>query len=240
VYRRVNGAWVDDNAGSSSSLRGVWVAPTGRVFAVGWDGSVRIKNGSWSNTTLSGVNHLMAVSGVDENDVWAVSNNGSVAHYTAGSWTVESAVHTNDLSGVWCGSANHVVAVGYNTIKTWDGSAWSTYTPPSHETYYSVWGAAPNDIFAVGNLGVLRHFDGNAWTLMDSGTTQTLQAVFGTSGADVFAVGYGGTILRYDGAGWSPVRSNGKSYRGVWGAAGEVMVFVGDQTIEELSYPGPL
>jgi hypothetical protein len=65
----------------------------------------------------------------------------------------------------------------------------------------SVWGTGPQDVFAVGQPGVILHYDG-AWTL-DSVPDTTLTAVWGASSSDVYACGHNGAIWHYDGAGWS-------------------------------------
>ncbi len=112
-----------------------------------------------------------------------------------------------------------------------------------------VWGAAPNDIFAVGGSGIVRHFDGNTWSGMQSGTMQTLLAVWGFSPADVYAVGFNpesfgnpaaprGIILHFDGTAWSEV-VHGQTdtfFRDVWGTAPDDVFVVGG--IEGFGTPG--
>jgi hypothetical protein len=70
-----------------------------------------------------------------------------------------------------------------------------------------VWVAAPDDVFAVGDGGVILHRDATGWSSMTSPTTRPLYGVKGTSGHDVFAVGYGNVLLHYDGARWTPVNA---------------------------------
>ena len=79
-----------------------------------------------------------------------------------------------------------------------------------------VWGAAPNDVYAVGFQGVILHYDGKAWTPMTSGTTADLEGLWGyvlkdDLGAivkkDLFAVGASGTVLRSDGTTWTALKS---------------------------------
>src|SRR5439155_1177466 len=56
-------------------------------------------------------------------------------------------------------------------------------------TYWAVWGATGNDVFAVGDDGSIWHYDGTSWTAQPSGTTQVLYGVWGSGRKDVFAVG---------------------------------------------------
>ncbi len=66
-----------------------------------------------------------------------------------------------------------------------------------------VWGAGVDDVFAVGDVGVILHYDGSTWSAMDSHTTKSLFNISGSSSHNVFAVGDNGTILRYSGKTWS-------------------------------------
>ena len=77
-----------------------------------------------------------------------------------------------------------------------------------------VWGAGPDDIFAVGFAGTVLHYDGSGWTRMQSGSEADLEGVWGyaledaegnRTRIDVFAAGSDGTILRYNGTNWTPM-----------------------------------
>jgi len=73
---------------------------------------------------------------------------------------------------------------------------------------YGVWGTSPQNVFLVGDGGVILHFDGNALTTMTSGTTANLRSVWGSSATDVYAVGHSGAngvVVHYDGTAWSTV-----------------------------------
>ena len=64
-----------------------------------------------------------------------------------------------------------------------------------------VWGAAPDDVWAVGDGGFTAHWDGCAWTRTPSPATQTLIAIDGTAGDDVWAVGELGAV-HWNGTAW--------------------------------------
>jgi hypothetical protein len=78
---------------------------------------------------------------------------------------------------------------------------------PTQEFLKGIWGAAADDVFAVGDGGTILHYDGADWRPMASGIGENLEAIWGVSGTDVFAVGTGGTILHYDGVDWNPMPS---------------------------------
>ena len=91
---------------------------------------------------------------------------------------------------------------------------------------YSVWGPAPDEVYAVGgqgagvdSTGVMLRWDGATWTdvALPAGTRR-LHWIAGV-GADVWAVGEAGTTLRRVNGAWSEVTSGTDvSLWGIWGA----------------------
>ena len=60
------------------------------------------------------------------------------------------------------------------------------------DSHASVWGAAPNDVWAVGDLGAISHWNGTGWSQVQVGTfpyLPFLKKVHGSSADDVWAVG---------------------------------------------------
>lgn len=90
----------------------------------------------------------------------------------------------------------------------------------------AVWGASPDDVFAVGDGGLILHFDGAAWRVMSSGHDGDLGHVWGFSGTDVYASGPE-AVLHYDGERWSTVLEGGP-FGGVWGPGRDDVHVVGD------------
>ncbi|MEM9493873.1 MAG: hypothetical protein AAGC55_32295, partial [Myxococcota bacterium] len=92
-----------------------------------------------------------------------------------------------------------------------DGQA-EAMDSPTELTLFGVWGAAPDDVWAVGGdplasepTAVILHFDGTAWVDVtpDLDVGGALFKVWGSSSSDVVVVGQAGTIARYDGTGWT-------------------------------------
>lgn len=48
-------------------------------------------------------------------------------------------------------------------------------------TLYAIWGTAANNIFAVGDAGMIVHDDGIRWSQMSSGSSEYLRAHLGSS-----------------------------------------------------------
>ena len=60
------------------------------------------------------------------------------------------------------------------------------------DSHKSVWGAAPNDVWAVGDGGAISHWNGTTWSQIQTGTFPYypfLNKVHGSSAADVWVVG---------------------------------------------------
>jgi|GEM_PF-1427824 len=68
----------------------------------------------------------------------------------------------------------------------------------------ALWGFGPNDVWAVGAQGVIRHWvGGDAWSIVPSPVAADLHAVWGARPDDVWAVGDDGVVLHWDGKTWT-------------------------------------
>jgi len=106
---------------------------------------------------------------------------------------------------------------------------WKVVSPlPTVNQLRAVWAHSENDVFAVGDYGVVLHYDGTAWEAIAVGINN-IYGIWGTSGDDVFAVGDKGLILRYDGTKWQNM-SSGTSLRlrDVWGTSNTDVFAVGE------------
>lgn len=109
------------------------------------------------------------------------------------------------------------------------------YNPlPYAVNWAGIWGAAENDIWAVGNFvgggGALGHFDGQSWHVdPPSSKLPGFTAIWGSAANDVWAVGSAGTVYHFDGSKWGPINSTSNSLlRGVWGSSSQDVWVVGD------------
>lgn len=113
---------------------------------------------------------------------------------------------------------------------------WCWQNPlPQGLTLRGVWGAASDDIWAVGDYGTIMHYDGLTWQLaLRAGTltTQDFYAVYGVSATDIWAVGAAGTLAHYDGKAWTLSPDSGAKtsqlLRGVWGSGPQDFWAVGN------------
>ena len=62
-----------------------------------------------------------------------------------------------------------------------------------------VWGLAPDDVWAVGDRGLLTHFDGRTWRKVPSGTSADLLGIAGRERGEAWIVGKNATLLHLKG-----------------------------------------
>jgi len=182
---------------------------------------------------LAGTNALAGVRG----DVYAA---GRGIHHTTdvtgAVWTTEVPADpdlTFSFTGVWSAGNGVALAVGgRGTILR--RAATGAWTPDTLDPAYAnafllgVWGSSPDNVYVVGNQGLLLRFDGATWRRIPLGTVENLNVVRGTSPTDVFVAGTGGLLFHYDGASWSHVSSPGTATLMAIDATPEATVIVGD------------
>jgi len=75
-----------------------------------------------------------------------------------------------------------------------------------NDSHNAIWGSAPGDVWAVGDLGGISHWDGTGWTQSTYGALPFfpfLNKVHGSSAGDVWVAGRNfdastGIILHYE------------------------------------------
>jgi hypothetical protein len=99
-----------------------------------------------------------------------------------------------------------------------------------------LWGSGPDDLWAVGAQGVIRHWSGGeAWSIVASPTTEDLNGVWGSRPDDVWAVGESGTVIHWNGQAWSVVEipvneTNRPRLYAVTGSGSDIWI-VGENTL---------
>jgi photosystem II stability/assembly factor-like uncharacterized protein len=77
------------------------------------------------------------------------------------------------------GTEERVYAVGSSgrLISFTGDDGWRDEQPPTDKTLRAIFGNSPNDLFAVGQQGVIIHFDGNIWSPVRSSTNRDFRDV---------------------------------------------------------------
>ena len=142
-------------------------------------------------------------------DTWAVGDDGTILHYTAGDgWNTVASPTTHNLYSVftfedingegWAVGNNGIIL--HHTGRPQDIGTWSTVTSPTTNTLYSVSMLSTTSGSAVGEGGTIAHYTGGTWRTVTGPTTHTLYSVSILSTVRVYsgsAVGDVGTILLY-------------------------------------------
>ncbi len=190
-------------------------------------------NFTWEIDTLgSGLNgsFLLDVSGIDEDNVWAVgeiftnkpdstsgTENSSYnsAYWNGNDWKLEkiqvppyyfyskrTSIYTVALNDVWMGS----------TMPThWNGVEWQGFNDWQNGWDFNgyikaIWGNSSSNIYFIGKDGGIVHYDGNTFTKMESGTDIDLISISGTGPDNVWICGWDyeeSVLLHFDGNDWS-------------------------------------
>jgi len=112
---------------------------------------------------------------------------------------------------------------------------WCQEAAPVTSRLYSVWAASADDVFAVGDAGVILRRVGGVWTQMTSPTPNNLRGVWGLSSSDVWVSGVAvngvGTVLHFDGTAWSPVAGATTDLDSVWAASSTDVWFTGSTVV---------
>ncbi len=176
-----------------------------------------VGSGAWSlHTSLPQGNHLQDVSAVSSNDIWAVGDNGLIAHYNGTIWTEMPSPHDDRINAIYMLSAIDGWAVGDGgKIIHYDGSSWTLVVSPATDHLNSVSFASATDGWAVGAAGKIFHYNGVNWTeFVDTGGTEWYDVQL-ISATDGWMVGNQGLIYHWNGTSWSNHTDTGGT---VWSA----------------------
>lgn len=162
---------------------------------------------------------LLSVWGTSATDVWAVgadARDGTgplVVHYDGSAWSRVATGQT--AGGLWWvfGFAGGPIYMGGEggVILRYEGGAFTRLSTPGTNTVFGIWGAAPDDMWAVGGASdatggfAWRLRTGDTWTAeptlpADVPTIAAVWKAFGTSASDVWFVGSNGVSMHWDGS----------------------------------------
>ena len=191
------------------ALYGVWVAPSGDVFACGSKGTLlRLDAGvDVPSITTSGTTTFSAVCGTTGSEVFAVGSLGQVRTWQDGGWKSDNIATSADLYGVTCLSNGRVFAAG-NDSQVFQRASfgnWSGESTVGGNLYNAIWGLSPNDIWVVGQSGVIVHRNATPAWVADTSSVggMDLFGVSGTSASDVWVVGHDMAVGHWDGGSWT-------------------------------------
>lgn len=181
----------------------------GPPLVVRWDGE---KLGAMPTT---GTETYWWVHGTSATDVWLVGEKGRITHWNGTAFEEKASGTTATLFGVMAFAPDDAWAVGgspddasapNDVVLHWDGASWKPETLPAPKTpgaLFKVWGASADDLWVVGDAGVVLHRKAGTWTREAEGLAKgRLTTVAGCSASEVYAVG-GRDLLAWNGTSWT-------------------------------------
>lgn len=249
IWTRLDTAYV--HAIHCFDAHNVWVvvsAPDGHE-ARRYDGETPTLMRSYQVSPGSTTN---SIGGSGPDDVWIVGSAryaGFAFHYDGSAWAdtapLPFALYDVDFiegSTYAVGEAGRVYR-----LTSAPSAGWEMLTSAPLPPLTSVWGRAPNDVWAVGARGTIVHYDGERLAPSKAVTTANLYDVGGTATGEVWAVGDAGTVLRLSDGGWQPVASGttapllavfASAPDEVWIGGNNVLLRASDQGIAPVTFPG--
>ena len=215
-------AWTKDTIPSSNlygyraqlnvrSSNNIWVIRSNAVYK--FDGS------KWTKTELGigggTYSSLTAISFVNDNEGWVISNDGKVFIWNGIGWGKGTDAPTYGYSGDQCLysdleviNSSEIWAMGRITdfrLQKFNGNSWQSILTQNNEQIYgysiqivnSSLGWIVGGFSQIGSASAIYRYDGTYWTEVSSPTNSVLYKVFMLNANSGWAVGYGGVILRY-------------------------------------------
>ncbi|MBI4420748.1 MAG: Ig-like domain-containing protein, partial [Gemmatimonadetes bacterium] len=187
----------------------------------------------WAPMTSGTAQDLYGVWGRSGSEVYTVGNFGTILHFNGANWGSMPNVPTANVLGIWGTSQSNLHASAGEQILHYDGVDWTVTASIPGIALYQAWGSAPDDVYVVGDAGVIRHFDGTSWSPVSSGTTQVIHDVLGFSSANAFATAFtldrsGGSLLRFNGTVWSSIAGPAPAPYALWGPSADDLFLVGE------------
>lgn len=148
---------------TSRLLLAVWGSSGDDVFAVGPNGTVVHYDGTqWTPLMFpDSTAYFDCVWGTGRNDIYVGEVGGDfIYRFNGSTWSIMFLAPTYGFGDIWGTSASNIYGLsGNNTISHYDGSQWT------EEQLYNVWsriyairGSGSNNIFAVGEGGLIVHY----------------------------------------------------------------------------------
>ncbi len=218
--------WQSVLSGLEGALLSVWGTDSDDVWMVGADArdglGPTVIHGTiaWERVDLRDVDpmggHLWWVFGPGRESVWTVGEMGRVFRYdrAEGQWAKIETGTDATLYGVWGASEDELWAVGGYVYPrtgrpvivrlTREGGSVVSELPKGvieSGTFFKVWGSAKDDVWVVGERGMLLHWNGVGWTRVELGGMPRLVTIHGQERDDVVIVGGTNQAVIYEGKG---------------------------------------
>ncbi|AFH47854.1 Hypothetical protein IALB_0142 [Ignavibacterium album JCM 16511] len=179
----------------------IWISSSGDKIAILKDGIQINKFCLPSNVSMS-INKLW---GSSSSDLYAVGNNGNIAHWDGRKWTkIESGTYLN-IGTIWGisdnkGGYNKFLAAGDMMIILNNENKVNIVLPGPNMFVNSLWGINNNLIYTAGNGIVL--FKNNKWEKITIPELNTVYSIKGNNFNNVFGISSVFSVVHFNGFSW--------------------------------------
>lgn len=189
----------------------IWFAGNGVIH---WNGQQHIP--AEIPASVWGTFLVNRIWGTSSNNIFIVGDNGSIAHYSNGTWTKMESHTTVDLQDVWGIDNEHVWATGTNigdghsVVLQYDGKQWTTIydnanKPPNEKFgFRSVWTDRIDRIYlAGGSRTQLMNLNNKTFQQLNIPQQQWVAFnIRGINRRDIFQIGSAGETVHFNGVSW--------------------------------------
>jgi hypothetical protein len=224
--------WTPMSGRANFGLRAVWAETDQAVYAAGENGYAGRFNGLFWETlaTASTAYNWLDAWGTGEHDAFFAGQDGHVATYHDGAFSIETLPAGADFSAVGGFAADDVWAVGERgAMAHFDGTAWTQLPPLTTSHLRTVQTFDDGRAVALGDNGTMLRFANDAWRADYNGLSVRWNDVMGFSESDVLFAGREGTgngiVRHHDGREWT---FPGHALNGLFGFAPDDAWAVGE------------
>lgn len=205
------------------ALLSVWGPSSNEVWAVGGPlGNsgfeslvVRFDGSAWRRVRPGGAESFWWVHGTSRDDVWLVGEKGRITHWDGTSFREHGGATNATLFGAIAFAPDDAWAVGgtpddaskdNDVVLHWNGTEWKreAIPNPTGAAFFKIWGTTKENLYVVGDSGVILHRENGTWTREGQGLPSgRLTTVTGCSGNELYAVGGRDLLVSRDSRTWS-------------------------------------
>ena len=190
----VEGAWTTQDLGTPN-FEAIDGLSHDDLIAVGWGGVYRLGIDGWAYEPVEGNPRL--------NHIWyngslgvAVGEEGYIATFAGGGWTVTQDSSRKRLYGVTATSTGEIIVVGEEgTVLHNIGGIWEARDAGTQVSLWAIQSFG-STVIAVGNNGTAISYDGSEWSTLPTGVDNNLYGVSISTTGTAWAVGNRGATLR--------------------------------------------
>ncbi|HEX5131248.1 MAG TPA: hypothetical protein VFX92_02045 [Candidatus Krumholzibacteria bacterium] len=171
---------------------------------------------------------LQALSGESPADVFAVGDDGLVAHRDGAGWSVLSRPTGFALQAAGSFGPQALVAAGEGgKVMVYEAGTWTVLREGKIRDASIVWAESTSRLL-VANYGLVFELNGNRWSERVLPRSTEVAAFGGRSLDDVYASTYDGSIFHYDGGAWTvAIDSVAHDLRALWMSPSGVLFTAG-------------